>query len=124
MVILSHVKAFIGVPENTTSFDLEILSGIQTAFIVLSGLGVSELSTFVVTAESEWTDIGVSDVVLTMVKGYTPLKVKTIFSPTSSTTIQTAFNNVLSNLEFLIQIEVSPEVTEEQEDLFGGDNVI
>lgn len=101
MVILEHVKTIIGVSDD--SFDEELLMHINASVTELVELGVTELADVKVETETEWPPIA-SWNLEAQIQTYVAIKTKSIFEPTSSSTISQAYTRYLLKLEGLIQI--------------------
>lgn len=77
--ILTSTKAILGLDENYTAFDLDILTFINTAFSVLYDLGYDSFT--VMDKQALWTSYSVQGDQLNMIKSYVFLKVKNMFDP-------------------------------------------
>lgn len=107
--ILTSVKKMIGVHEDDTSFDVDIILAINSVFSILYQLGVGpKTSQFAITGASEtWTDFMVDENV-EMVKNYVGLKVKMIFDPPTIGTLAEAYKNQIAEYEWRLNVAVDP----------------
>lgn len=83
--ILSSTKRILGLPADDTSFDLDVITQINSAFSTITDLGVGPATGFVIddTGDEEWADFEptLSTVQLSQVKTYVYLKVRLAFDP-------------------------------------------
>jgi len=80
--ILTSVKQILGLTEDNTAFDLDILTNINTAFSILYQLGVGPSAGFTIDSATDvWQDFLPNGNVLNMVKTYVNLKVRSLFDP-------------------------------------------
>lgn len=97
MSILTEVKESVGVSEDCTDFDKEILAYINSTMLVLHQLGVGPSDGFVVEdKESKWSDF-VNDKRVLYVKEYVFLNVKLRFD-TKNTNLQGSIERRLNEL--------------------------
>ena len=82
--ILTSIKKMLGITENDTTFDGEIIVHINSVFTTLTQLGVGPSEGFYIESDTaEWTDF-ISDLAkLHAVKTYVFLRVKLLFDPGS-----------------------------------------
>lgn len=103
--ILNSVKLNLGIPEDHTEFDTDILMHINSAFSVLHQVGASPEAGFSINDEfSDWSDFvqGVQNV--QMVKTYVCLKVKLIFDPPNTSYALASMEKVVSELEWRLNM--------------------
>lgn len=84
--ILKSTKKLLGIHENDTPFDLDILIYINSALARLKELGVNNAELVVVEDEDKkWSDTTISEEALPTVKTFVALKVRMMFdAPTTS----------------------------------------
>lgn len=107
--ILTSVKKDLGIVEEYTHFDADIIMGINTAFSILTQLGVGPSTGFSISDKTAvWTDF-VSDMSkLEFIKSYVSKKTRMLFDPPTSSAVLEAMNNLLSELEWRINVTVDP----------------
>ena len=106
--ILITIKKLLGIDATYTHFDVDIIIHINTTLSILRQLGVG-LSDFRITGPTEtWGDFLGTSSQLDLVKSYVYLKVKSLFDPTSSGAINTAFDAAIKELEWRINVAVDP----------------
>lgn len=81
--ILTSTKKILGLTEDYTAFDLEILTHINAAFSVVDQLGVgTEGGHFIADETANWSDLTIIPPnQLNLLKSYVFLKVKSLFDP-------------------------------------------
>jgi len=107
--ILTTIKKLLGITEECEDFDEDIILHINTAIARLRTLGVGPDEGYQITDDtSTWTEYLNGDIRLNDVKQYIYIKVKLVFDPPVSTSVITALNDVLKELEFAINITADP----------------
>lgn len=98
--ILTSIKKLLGISEEYTHFDPDIITHINTVLMILSQMGVGPSGGFRIEDEtSEWIDF-ISDDNLEAVKSYVHLKVKLLFDPPLSSAVKESINQAISELEW------------------------
>ena len=103
--ILNEIKQMLGIVPETTEFDIDILSSINSAFFTLHQLGVGGSTAFYIEPNSVWNDLQTT-INHTIIRDYLYLKTKVVFDPPSSSSVAEAYKNRISELEFRMNIEV------------------
>jgi hypothetical protein len=101
--ILTSTKKILGIAEDYTVFDLDILTHINTAFATLTQLGVGPADGFMIEDETAvWTDFDPVDDHLNFnsVKSYVFLKVKMLFDPPTTSYLISASEDQIRELEW------------------------
>lgn len=115
--ILASIKESLGIPENYTQFDKQIIMHINSVFTTLTQLGVGPSEGFYIEDKSsEWSDF-ISDMSkLHAVKTYVYLKVRIVFDPASlgSATLA-AYERQIQELEWRLNLVAESEETTENE---------
>lgn len=107
--ILDLVKKDLGIQPDDTSFDPNIIMHINTAFSILTQLGVGPKAGFSIHDNtSVWTDFIPADSRLECIKSYVSKKVKQLFDPPTTGPLSEAHNKVLNELEWRINVMVDP----------------
>lgn len=99
--ILVSIKKLIGLDEEYEVFDPDIITYINSAFVVLNQLGVGDLDdAFHITGKDEtWSDFGEYNS-LEMLKSYIAKKVLLMFDPPSSSSLLESTKNQIAEFEF------------------------
>lgn len=104
--ILTSIKGSIGIVEEDTSFDAQIIMHINSVFMILNQLGVGPEKCFSISdANSTWSDFISSGGNIQSVKTYMGLKVRLMFDPPTSSSVMDAMNRMISELEWRLNIE-------------------
>lgn len=101
--ILKSTKKILGVADDYTVFDLDILTHINTAFSILTQLGVGPAVGFMIEDETAvWTDFDPVDDNLNFnaVKSYVFLKVRQLFDPPATSYLISAVDRQIEELEW------------------------
>ena len=105
--ILTSVKKMLGITEEYTHFDPDLIMHINTVFSILTQLGVGPSEGFSITdSTAVWTDF-TQDANLESVKSYVGLKVRLLFDPPTVSTVAEAINRAVEELEWRLNIAVS-----------------
>ena len=115
--ILISVKKLLGITEEYTHFDQDIIMHINSAIFVLSQLGVETADGFAITGPNEtWSDLmpnADQQKSLESVKTYIYLKVRLPFDPPSASAVIESTNKLINELEWRINVAVDPKKSEE-----------
>ena len=99
--ILTSVKKLLGIAEEYTQFDTDIIIHINTIFMALQQMGIGPNDGFSITDENDlWTDFMEDSILLNSVKTYMYLRVKLLFDPPLTSSTVDSFNKLISELEF------------------------
>lgn len=106
--ILTSIKKLLGVTEDYTQFDQDIIMHINTVFLNLNQIGVGPEEGFVIEDDtSDWSDFIGDDVRLQAVKTYVYLKVKLLFDPHAlSSPVIESMNRTIAELEWRLMAAV------------------
>ena len=111
--ILEDVKKDLNISPDDDYFDPEIIMHTNTAFSILTQLGVGPKAGFSISDDTaEWTDFIPEDARLNIIKSYVPKKVKTLFDPPNTGPMAEALNKTISELEWRLNVIVDPELEE------------
>lgn len=103
--ILADVKKLCQVPEFDDGFDTELIIHINTALMKLQQLGVGPPGGVRITGPEEtWASVVEGDTEIEGVKTFVGLSVKLVFDPPSSSFVVDAYKNVLSELEWRLNV--------------------
>ena len=115
--ILTSIKKLLGITEDYTHFDTDIIMHINAVFMVLNQLGVGPSEIFSITDKSAtWHDFIPDDNRVSLVKSYMYLKVRMMFDPPSGSAMEAASRLIDEyesrlNIAFDDVIDVSSLVT-------------
>lgn len=108
--ILTSIKKLLGITEEYTQFDTDIIMHINSVFSTLTQLGVGPAAGFMIEDDGAiWSEyLTPSDPRLNFVKTYIYLKVRLVFDPPQSSAVIDAINRNISELEWRINVAVDP----------------
>ena len=105
--ILTSIKKLLGVAEDYTEFDEDIITHINSVFLNLTQLGVGPEEGFMIEDNTaEWVDFINDSVQLQAVKTYVYLKVKLLFDPPLSSSVTESINRMIAELEWRLNAAV------------------
>lgn len=113
--ILTSIKKMLGIAENYTQFDTDIIIHINSVFMVLTQLGVGPSTGFYIEDDSaEWVDFIPDLTKLQAVKTYIYLKVRLLFDPSSlgSATLA-SYERQIQELEWRLNVLAESEENKE-----------
>jgi len=103
--ILTSTKKILGIAEEYTAFDFDIVTHINTAFFTLTQLGIGPTNGFMIEDESAtWSSYISNDLQLNSVKTYIYLRVRLLFDPPTMSYVLTAFHDQLHELEWRLSV--------------------
>ena len=123
--ILTGTKKILGLDEDYTHFDHDVLTHINSAFSTLHQLGVGPETQFMIEDDSvNWADFYDEDEsILNMVRSYVYLKVRLIFDPPATSYAIAALKDQIQEFEHRLSIAregeywVDPDPEEEEEEV-------
>lgn len=103
--ILQSIKKFVGIHEEYTVFDEDIKMHTNTAFAILTQLGVGPEEGFMIEGEDESWDEYITSATFSMVKSFVQLSVRLAFDPPSSAALLDSMERRLAELTWRLEIE-------------------
>jgi len=104
--ILTSIKKLIGPTEDDTSFDVDIIMHINSAFFRLNQLGVGPSEGFSITDKTKtWEEFLVARKDLEAVKSYVYQKVRLVFDPPQSSFLVEALKESIKEFEWTINVQ-------------------
>ena len=108
--ILTSIKKLLGITEEYTHFDPDIIMHINSVFMVLTQLGVGPSEGFMIEDSSSiWEDYLENPTQLQMVKSYMGLKVRLLFDPPTSSAHMDCIKQQIAEFEWRLNVAVNPE---------------
>lgn len=103
--ILTSIKKMLGITENYTHFDDDIIMHINSVFMILTQMGVGPAKGFRIEDDSAiWQDFTSDDIMIESVKSYIHLKVKLLFDPSASSAVTGSMDRLISELEWRLHV--------------------
>lgn len=105
--ILTSIKKLLGIEEDYTHFDTDIIMHINSVLSILNQLGVGPSEGYSIKdASATWDKFITDSTRLELVKTYVYLKVRLMFDPPSSSSAIESMKHLISELEFRIIVAV------------------
>lgn len=103
--ILNDVKKILGLSEDYTAFDLDVITHINTAFGTLQQLGIGPVEGFMIEdATAQWADFLGGDPRLNGVKTYLYLRCRLVFDPPATSFHIAALEKQIQELEWRLNV--------------------
>lgn len=108
--ILTSIKKLLGIEEDYTHFDPDIIMCINTVFTVLTQIGIGPAEGFSIEDETAvWSDFIPNTHQMEAVKTYIHLRVKLLFDPPLSSSVTEAMKQQISEIEWRLYVMVENE---------------
>lgn len=103
--ILTSIKKLLGITEEYTHFDADIIMHINSVFMTLTQLGVGPPEGFSIKDDSAiWADFLPEGPVFESVKSYMYLRVKLLFDPPLTSSVSDSMNRMISEFEWRLNV--------------------
>jgi hypothetical protein len=103
--ILNSTKKILGLAEDDTSFDLDILLHINSVLAILTQVGIGPEEGFTIEDSTPtWEAFFGTDKQLSLVKTYVYLKVRLVFDPPTTSFAIESFNEQVKELEWRLNV--------------------
>jgi len=103
--ILNSIKKLLGLTEDYTHFDTDIVIHINSIFATLNQLGVGPENGFVIRGvEDKWTDFLSDERTLESVKSYIYLRVRQMFDPPTVSAVLESMKEMASEYEYRLMV--------------------
>ena len=113
--MLTSIKKMLGIAEEYTQFDADLIMHINSVLSILTQIGVGPSEGFAIEDDvTVWTDFVPANPKLELIKSYTYMKVKLIFDPPLSSSVIESLNRSTSELEWRIQVAADPVESNEE----------
>lgn len=107
--ILISIKKLLGIAEEYTHFDTDIIMHINSVFMILQQLGVGPEEGFFIEDDGySWDDYLEDPSQLHAVKSYIYLKVRLLFDPPANSSHINAIEKQISEFEWRLNVAVDP----------------
>lgn len=106
--ILTSVKKLLGVGEEYTHFDDDIIMHINSVIFILTQIGIGPDEGFAISSKDQtWDDFLQGRINIESVKSYVYLKVRLLFDPPSNSFLVEAIERQISEYEWRLNITSS-----------------
>ena len=103
--ILTSIKKLLGLSEDNTDFDMDVIIHINSVFSILAQLGAGPEKGFSISdASAVWGDYLCDETLLEMVKSYVYMKVRLLFDPPTASGMLESMSNLTKELEWRILV--------------------
>lgn len=122
--ILTSIKKLLGIDENYTHFDADIVMHINSVFSILTQMGVGPANGFSISGKDETWSAFIADKpnIFSLVKSYVYMKVRLLFDPPLSSAAIESINRQISEFEWRLFVAADPiEDTSGKEETQNGE---
>ena len=113
-IILTSIKKLLGIEEDQTCFDQDIIMNINSVLMILNQLGIGPNEGFTITGYTEtWTDLLGERKDLEAIKTYIYLKVRLLFDPPTSGFVLDSMERNITQLEWRLNVQVEGGTVDE-----------
>lgn len=103
--ILNDIKQMLGLNEDYTAFDTDIIIHINSVFMTLQQLGIGPDEGFSITdASTKWSDFIEYPNMYEAVKSYIYVKVRMLFDPPTISSVAESLNRMASEFEVRLNL--------------------
>lgn len=107
--ILTSIKKLLGIEEDYTIFDPDIIMHINSVLSVLNQIGVGPPEGFFIQDKTPtWNDFLGSDPKINTAISYVYLKVKLLFDPPTNSSMIESMNKLISEFEWRLFVTTDP----------------
>lgn len=111
-LVFDSVKKMIGFTKDYEAFDLDLLTEINSIFVILYQIGVDEVST--IDENTTWASLNLTPETLNLVKSYVVAKCRLAFDPPQSGILKETLKDRISELEFRINVSADHGLPDEE----------
>lgn len=122
--ILTSIKKLLGIDENYTHFDADIIMHINSVFSILTQMGVGPANGFSISGKDDTWSAFITDKpnIFSLVKSYVYMKVRLLFDPPLSSAAIESINRQISEFEWRLFVAADPvENTSGKEETQNGE---
>ena len=110
--ILTSIKKLLGIDQEETHFDHEIIMHINSALMSLNQIGVGEDDVIITSENDTWDSVIGTNTNLEGVKLYVYLTVRLVFDPPTSAFVLDSIERQIAKLEFRLNVQAEKFVPE------------
>lgn len=124
--ILTSIKKLLGIDEEYTHFDVDLIMQINSILAVLTQLGVGASTGYSITDDSgTWADFLGEGYNFDAVRSYVYLRVRLLFDPPTTSALIESMNKMIAEFEWRLHVNSDPVlVIPEEEDETLEDEVV
>lgn len=103
--ILLSTKSILGLSEDYTAFDLDVITHINASLATLNQLGIGPVDGFVIEdANEQWSELELPMRLLSLTRTYIFLKVRLLFDPPSTSYLIEATERQITQYEWRLSV--------------------
>lgn len=103
--ILTSIKKLLGITEEYTHFDTDLIIHINSVFATLTQLGVGPSEGFAIVDKNDnWEQFTNDNMFIESVKSYIYLKVKLLFDPPTSSAVIESYKQMINEFEWRLNV--------------------
>lgn len=111
--ILNSIKKMLGIHEDDTNFDQDIIININSVLMFINQLGIGPETGFTISDHSTiWSDLIGDRNDIEAVKTYVYLKVRLLFDPPQSSFVLDSIERQIAQIEWRLNIQVETPIVE------------
>ena len=119
--ILTSIKKMLGIAEDYTHFDMDIIMHINSVFMILQQIGIGPVEGFsIIDSATTWNDFVPEEKHLEAIKTYMYLKVKLLFDPPLGSAVTDSINRLIAELEWRLYVAAESMKTDSEEVIQNG----
>lgn len=104
--ILTSIKKMLGISEEDTNFDQDIIININSVLMCINQLGIGPESGFTISdSTSTWQDLIGERIDLEAIKTYVYLKVRLLFDPPQSAFVLESIERQIAQIEWRLNVQ-------------------
>jgi hypothetical protein len=104
--ILTTTKKILGLSEEYTAYDVDIIIHINNVLMILSQLGIGPDEGAVIEDSSvKWTDIFDNNMLLNSIKVYVYIRVRLLFDPPTTSYLIESMKEQLREIEYRLSVQ-------------------
>ena len=113
--ILISIKKLLGLDAEYTAFDEDVKIHINTVLGILFQMGLGETPLVIRDDSTTWSDLIASETQLEIIKTFIYMRVRMMFDPPSSSSLATAMDATIKELEYRVYIIINDYYPEDSE---------
>lgn len=111
--ILDSIKKMIGLDPSYDVYDLDLITHINSVFVIVNQLGVGPSEPFHIDSNKEtWDDFFSHEETVSLVRSYMYLKTKIIFDPPTVGVLHEAMERQISEYEWRLNVQAETKLEE------------
>lgn len=115
--ILLSIKKLLGISEEDSNFDSDLIIHINSVFLILNQLGIGPAHVFFISGiEETWKDFTSDINEYSLVRTYIYLKVKLIFDPPLTSSVLQSYESQIKEYEWRLNVATTEVEVQEEED--------